>query len=391
MRNSVRIAFYILSATLTIGALEIGSLLALNYLKSVDSTKELIYQPPEIDGNEYARYLNRRDPVLGWPAPSDHGGNKYDISGSRHIPAFPDPGGECVTLYGDSFTYSADVGHVDAWSNALSRILGCRVANFGVAGYGTDQAYLRFEMNGADVAPVSIMGFYPYDAARNLNQYRHLITGTAPLGFKPRFVLDNGEATLSPMPLVERDNWEAFQEAPGRFLRHETFLPDTPLGPARVKFPYSLSLLRAAWDERLFNVLRRRPSWSHFLERGHYSQGCKVAAAIFKKFDRLCRARDKQCFVVLFPTTSSYDYYVRTGEDSARDLIDMMEAQGIDYLNLTPELTRALGERSYCEILTDSENCFGHHNPEGDAMVARLVHEHLLRRGLIPADAPESD
>ena len=32
----------------------------------------------------------------------------------------------------------------DGWIERLSHKLGCRVANYGVDGYGTDQAYVRF-------------------------------------------------------------------------------------------------------------------------------------------------------------------------------------------------------------------------------------------------------
>ena len=35
----------------------------------------------------------------------------------------------------------------EAWSNQLSRLVGCRVANYGVSGYGSDQATIRFEQN----------------------------------------------------------------------------------------------------------------------------------------------------------------------------------------------------------------------------------------------------
>ena len=36
-------------------------------------------------------------------------------------------------------------GLADGWVEQLSRKLGCRVANYGVSGYGTDQAYVRFQ------------------------------------------------------------------------------------------------------------------------------------------------------------------------------------------------------------------------------------------------------
>ena len=380
MRTSVRVIYYILSATLILATAEIGSLAAMMFLRNVGPARFLFYSPPGIAPGDYADYLNRRDPVLGWPAPGDAGGHRYDRSGSRHIPAFPDPGDECVSLYGDSFTYSADVDHEDAWSNVLSRLLGCRVANFGVSGYGTDQAYLRFEKNRSDAAPVTILGFYPWDVLRNLTRYQYLIDGTTPQSFKPRFTIENGEAALIPIPEISGEDLQAFGEDPGRFLDHETFLPDGRFGPSRIRFPYSLTLAGAILDERVVNVVRRLPSWESFLTAGHESGGCELTAAIMERFVELCRQRGKSCFVVLFPTPSSYRHYMSTGQTVLRDLIDSLEKAGIDYLHLTPGLSRYLNGRSYCEILVDPEQCNGHHSPEGDRVVAELVHEHILAR-----------
>src|SRR5712692_4343208 len=53
----------------------------------------------------YDEYLKRRDPVLGWPYPSQYGAD-LDVNGAqrnRHFPNGP-KGGSCVSLYGDSFT-----------------------------------------------------------------------------------------------------------------------------------------------------------------------------------------------------------------------------------------------------------------------------------------------
>ena len=387
MRTSVRVFYYVLSAALIVATAEIGSLAAMMILRDVGPARFLFYEPPAFDPGEYAAYMGRRDPVLGWPGPGDRGGPRYDDSGSRHIPSFPRPGGECASLYGDSFTYSADVNHEDAWSNVLSRLLDCRVANFGVSGYGTDQAYLRFEINRSDSAPVTILGFYPWDVLRNLTRYQYLIDGTTPQSFKPRFTIENGKAVLIPIPQIDEGDLQAFGKAPGRFLDHETFLPDGRFGPRRIRFPYSVTLARAVLDERVVNVLRRRPSWENFLLADHDSGGCKITTAIMEKFVELCRRRDKRCFVVLFPTPSSYRHYKNTGESVLQNLIDSLKDAGIDYLHLTPGLSRYLGERSYCEILVDPEGCSGHHNPEGDRAVAELIREYMMSKSWSPGAA----
>ena len=69
----------------------------------------LIYHPPRVEN--YAEYLAKRDPLLGWPGRDSFGKGEYDSAGSRVVPAFPDPSQpSCVALFGDSFTWSHDVG-----------------------------------------------------------------------------------------------------------------------------------------------------------------------------------------------------------------------------------------------------------------------------------------
>lgn len=51
----------------------------------------------------------------------------------------------CVYVYGDSFVHADEVNNSEAWPNRLEKMLGCKVMNYGVGGYGTDQAFLRMQ------------------------------------------------------------------------------------------------------------------------------------------------------------------------------------------------------------------------------------------------------
>ncbi|MBI4515129.1 MAG: hypothetical protein HY699_04845 [Deltaproteobacteria bacterium] len=363
--------------------LEASAYLAVRTLSRGDA-RSLFYWPPVIGAERYAEYLTVRDPRLGWPAPRDLGGQRYDAAGSRPIPAFPHVGEECVSLYGNSFTYSPDVDDAHAWSNVLSQQLGCRVANFGVGGYGTDQAYLRFESNETDQAPVTILGFFVRDVLRNVSQYVQFEFINTPTGFKPRFVVDGDRLQLIQLPRVEAVDFPTFAVAPERFLKHETFLPGSRLGPAVVRFPFTLVLLRLATSERVLARMRGRPNWSDFLTPGHSSQGLEVTRGIMRKFADLCRTRGKRCLVVVFPAPSSYDYERKTGRSLTQHLTYALARDGIDSLDLTPGIARYLGARPYEDLLAQRQ---GHHNEEGDHVVATLVHEHMVRHGLLSVAA----
>ena len=103
---------------------------------------------------DFAR--NRHDPELGW----DYRPNErltdvgafgrethitVDGDGARTLPGVAGPG--LIAAYGDFFTAGSNVNDDQTWEYFLSRLTGTRVANFGVAGYGPDQALLKLERN----------------------------------------------------------------------------------------------------------------------------------------------------------------------------------------------------------------------------------------------------
>lgn len=223
----------LLSILLAVTVLEASAFVAVQVLRRGPATF-LFYHPPTLSAREYDEYLAVRDPELGWPAPRDIGGRRHDRSGSRPVPAFPEPGAECLSLYGDSFTYSTEVTDADAWGNVLAEQLDCRVANFGVGAYGTDQALLRFERNRNDHAPVTILGFFVRDVLRNVTQYLQFDFTILPTAFKPRFVPDGDGLRLVPLPRVAPADLAVFAAHPERFLADETFLPGSRFGPVRI-------------------------------------------------------------------------------------------------------------------------------------------------------------
>ena len=170
-------------------------------------------------------YMKTRDPALGWSRDDDRARDK---SGSLIIPEYPDPErhSPCVSLYGDSFVSAPNVNHKDSWANVLSGLLHCRVANYGVAGYGTDQSLLRYVANGSDESPIVILCHESDDVIRNVNRYRNFISPQhdVPL-FKPRFVANNGHLQLVPVPEWSAQQYRRFLQDPSEFLDHEFFVP----------------------------------------------------------------------------------------------------------------------------------------------------------------------
>ena len=369
---------------LTALLLEIGSYFAVRLLSEMSLTRVLFYQQPTVSRAEYESYLERRDPLLGWPPPEQIGSERYDASGSRPVPSYPRTGSECVSTYGDSFTYASDVSNEEAWSNMLSQLLGCRVANFGVGGYGTDQAFIRFENNGEDRAQITILGLFPTNVIRNLTRNAYYVFGTYPTSFKPRYEIGNGEHSLLPIPSIPADELDRFLRSPGSFLPRDKLLPGTAFGPSPVSFPYTRSLYRASLNPRVTNWLRGRPSWMEYLTPGHASSGYEVLVGILKRFSDLCESRERHCMVLMFPTPNSYAYQLERNESALATVIAALDRLEIPYLDLVPPLAERLDGRSLCDVIGSERNCVGHFNAEGNILIAEIVRDYFKVRSWEP-------
>jgi hypothetical protein len=162
------------------------------------------------------------DPVLGWRYRSGYRTatdtmNDQGLRAQRQYSGTPGAGITRVAAFGDSFVYANEVADDDAWSALLEeRNPQIEVLNYGVGGYGVDQAYLRYRMEGQALEPHTVlMGFVADDLRRVVNVYRRFIsTSELPL-FKPRYLLaSDGDLTLLPTPVQSRAEYEKYFRRP---------------------------------------------------------------------------------------------------------------------------------------------------------------------------------
>ena len=330
---------------------------------------------------DYAEYLRKRDPVLGWPAPETFDGNLRDASGSRIVPAFPNPEVEpLISLYGDSFTWSTEVDNEHAWGNVLATMVGRRVANFGVSGYGTDQSFLRFLVNSNDAARIVVLGHLSENILRNVNQFRDLLYPGEGKGFKPRFVLgEGGNLELIPLPKFEPDIYPDAVAYPDKYLDHEFFAPGGESGVVAPAFPWSFSVLGCLGNAHVRAKLAGRPRYGEFYSPNHSSRALQLTAAIIGRFIDVAKERGKAPVVVIMPTTLDIAHFRRSGRWSYRPLVEMLSRRGIGVIDIGVQITGPAGDRRP-EVLFANV----HFNEEGNAAVAGIVHAGLIARGLLP-------
>jgi hypothetical protein len=346
---------------------------------------DAFYRASVVDRGAYERYRAERDPELGWPRRGGSASIARDAAGSRVVPAFPDPDAPAlVSLYGDSMTESLEVGDDDAWGNQLALLLGGRVSNFGVSGYGTDQAYLRFLANERDAAPVVMLNHFSDDVMRNVNRWRYLISTSDPnrLTFKPRFVAEGDALRAIPPPDLGYDEYVACTADPAACLADEFFLPDDGRsGVQRIRFPLTLTLLRTLDNRILGPRLAGVPRHVSFYERDHPSDALGITRRILRDFAAAARARGKTPVVTVIPDSKDLEYFRANGAWTYQPLIDdLARIDGIEAFDFGPGILRALDGASPCEIFN---RCYDHFNARGYRIVAELAREHLKRSGLV--------
>src|SRR5262249_23022522 len=103
-----------------------------------------------------------------------------------------------ILAVGDSYTWGEDVGDLDTWPAQLQRLMGRRVLNGGVTGYGFDQTVLRAEQLVERHKPAAVIVSFIADDIRRCEMRRMWWHD------KPWFALEHGRLALKGVPVPKR-------------------------------------------------------------------------------------------------------------------------------------------------------------------------------------------
>jgi hypothetical protein len=129
--------------------------------------------------------------------------NEAGMRAEREYDPTPPPDVLRIAAFGDSFTYCHEADFNDCWTEQLEESWsGSETLNFGVPGYGPDQAWLRYQREGRAYAPsVVLIGYMTENINRVVNRYRpSLAPITNLLATNPRFLLEGDGLRLLENP-----------------------------------------------------------------------------------------------------------------------------------------------------------------------------------------------
>jgi hypothetical protein len=290
----------------------------------------------------------RHDPELGWAPPRSGGEGefRYDERGARVSPVAADPTGRRVFVFGDSFVHGDEVAAADTFPARLARTTGWVVSNFGVSGYGLDQALLRARRVLAEHAADDVwLCFVPATALRVVNLYGPVLRhDDATISFKPRFVLgDAGSLRLIANPAADPTvvprllgDAEVFEEAVGRY---ETFVARWPQAYAKLgsHWSHAFATGRILWT-RLERGERFPDEWLDDPE----SEPSRVLLELITTCSAEVTARGARFRLVVLPDGRSLRRReARNGHAYWDGLVASVRERGIDVIDLTEPLLAA--------------------------------------------------
>jgi hypothetical protein len=352
-------------------SIELGSYLAVRELHRLG----VVYRPGRVN---YADYMLNRDPTLGWPTRAFH--HRYlDAIGARKEPAFPDPSTEAfMSLYGDSFIFASEVDDEAAWPNVLARMIGRRINNFGIGGYSSSQAYLRFQGNRRDSAGIVVLGFLSENIKRNVNQFRTLLNpAMGPHAFSPGFALNaTGELELVPLPTFTEEEFPKVLAHPERYLSHEVFAPGGMAGVQAFEFPFTWTLSKALLrNYSIASGLRGEPGgYTAFYQPEHPSRAFEITVKIMERFVAQARGEGRIPYVLVIPKGTDLAYHQKNGRWVYQRLLDTLEARKLPFWHVGEDLLTRIGSRDIREFYTD-HNLGAHPNAQGNRMMAEIIRD----------------
>jgi len=330
-------------------------------------------------------------PFLGWDYPPDiiyqdvdnityhHGSLGERLTCSSYKDTL-------VATYGDSFTYCANARDDCTWQTFLAKRLNQNVLNFGVGGYGTDQAVLKHELQKQIHTKIVMLCILPENINRVVNIYRPFYTYNDPLQLtKPIFVKKGGELILVPNPLQSVDDIHKLDDP--AFMRelskHDYWyqldqkLPD-------FSFPWIVSLFH--WRDAVLNQIGvSLPSAMSAFLKPHYPWNLfdedyplSVMRHLVDRFVINALARGSFPIIVIMPHKDYIQESMDYGINRVSRLVEYLTVQKYSFIDAVQIIANMKPSKSKLEEMYQ-----GHATAEGNKVLADILFGQL--RQLAPS------
>ncbi|MCF7845061.1 MAG: SGNH/GDSL hydrolase family protein [Kiritimatiellales bacterium] len=369
----------------TIEILSSVTLLGLKHWKNITYDPALSYF---VEKDSFTRFINgdhvifKYHPELGWTANQNdnpfYGINEQGLRNNETISTEKSLHTLRIAAFGDSYTFGQEVSSDEAWATLLDNLLpDTEVLNFGVGGYGIDQAFLRYKIDGAQYDPdIVLIGYNIATSLRSANRYRPFMQNNLTVMTKPRFLLNAGELILLKNPIQTLEEYQNLIADPigtiKYFCKHDYFCESKE---PRIAYDFLPTM-------RLWYVIRNQLQ-SHKIDRKLTKNGVlnteneifTLSIAIIEEFVQEVLEDGAMPIVILFPTKDDVNREYNNVSVVYEPLKSALEKRGIQIIDLKNIFHEFASKHSYTELFMP----YNHYTPEGNAIVAQKLADELQK------------
>lgn len=355
------------------------------------------FEQREREGKNFDQF----DAILGWSIRPNsyivedgtpYESNEIGVRAERSYALTPPPGITRIAVFGPSFAHADDVALADSWPYLLEHSRpDLEVMNWGVGGYGTDQAFLRYTTQGAAYKPHIVIIVYEEDnLRRNVNRYRPFVHPETRLPLtKPIFIPDGDGLVLLENPFhslatlrhtaLENPSYFLDQVCPHDFFcireRYEP-LPTDGLFGSRV-------LRTLAFEMRYRGMLPYLTSWQE-----SYADPFQVEVTLrlLTLFARTVRQNGSIPLVLVCAYRPTFEEHAVGNPPMYQGLIDQLRQREIPVLDLAPKFVAAnQGSSDFTGYFAPG----GHYNEAGNRVVSQAVLNYLCQERMLTGCPPQ--
>ncbi len=314
-------------------------------LFTLGKKKNIFYEHTNIDQAKIKTWLDESfNPILGWTLPLK---NKNNL-GTRRNTDYPNKEIYKIKTFGNSFTMGAEVSPEETFQAYIEQKTDWDCLNYGVGGYGTDQAYLTYKHTKIKTK-YSILGVLSENIGRVVSVYPayYMRTWLPP---KPRYVKKEDKFQLLELNIKNKQNTDLlFDINYLDKLKNNDYWPhfykNKINAPPKLKWPALYTVFKhwSFFYGNAKNVLinQYKPSYDDSLKKYKYThlyknntEAFQILKFLIHEFYRLAIERGEIPILIIFADQFSIDLEKKYGKKVYQPLVNHLNSQNYEFIDI---------------------------------------------------------
>ncbi len=325
-------------------------------------------------------------PLIGWTIRKNgitkdglYKANSRGIRSDKEYPFMPRKDVIRLSAFGDSFTFGDEVSNENTWEEQLHIINSkLEVLNFGVSGYGLDQAYLRYTDDGILYnSHIVLIGFMAENIYRNVNIFRPFYWSVYENSIftKPRFIITDDNLVLLKNPLPSLEDYRIFLK------NNKAMLSQIGSNDYHYQIRYqegSFDFLPSVKFTKVITYYYRKKFSTLAIEKSKLyndkSEAFLVTVKIFDKFYQSVLDNASLPVIIIYPDVNDQYRYRRDKTKRYEPLIEYLKTNKYYYIDILAAFEKYEETYSVEDLAVGK---WGHYSPLGNRIIAEYVDSFL--------------